>query len=247
MFPSHSSGTALAAPNRVVLASPRTDRRTCPRGPAGFSLIESMVVIVMVGILVALALPTISQKMRDRRLNQAAWQVALVYQQARALAMGRGSAVDVRFDASGAGAFEVREAVQSTNPALAGYCQLESWSGCLTTNWDSGAVSVGGASTAGTGAPKYRVYPSMGFTPSSVGAFGGTTVGSPASPLFSGTVSTLDVCFTPLGRTFYRVGGTSGSWSPLLGAFWFNLTRTDYPVLPRTVLVPPNGMARLGA
>jgi type IV fimbrial biogenesis protein FimT len=67
-----------------------------------------MTVVVLIGILAVIAIPTASRMMRENRSATAAQRIALMYQVARARAIGRGVAVLVRYKG---GTFEVREAI----------------------------------------------------------------------------------------------------------------------------------------
>jgi len=67
----------------------------------GFSLIELMVVVVVFGVLVALALPTMRGYMRSTRLVGATNTLTADLHQARSLATSQRRTVQVRFDSTG--------------------------------------------------------------------------------------------------------------------------------------------------
>jgi prepilin-type N-terminal cleavage/methylation domain-containing protein len=200
----------------------------------GFSLIELIVVVVIISVLAALAIPSITSRMRDRRTQQAAQEIVNLYRTARMRAMGRGSAVLVRFDTTApAGRFQVLEAVRGATPDPSGAattdpaCQRLPVSSCLLTNWTAGASNnqlIGS------------------FDPAARGDFAGVSV-QMAGPGAAGAVSELDVCFTPLGRTFVR-SGIRSPFAALQGVPVASVTRGVG--LTRQVMILPNGHARLG-
>jgi hypothetical protein len=66
---------------------------------------------------------------------------------------------------------------------------------------------------------------------------------APAAP------SQFDVCFTPMGRTFWRTDTASPLVVPLTGVITINVLRTHGGTaygLTRPILLLPNGNARLG-
>lgn len=77
---------------RSVLAAMRTDPCTTSRARAGFSLIEVMVVVAIVGALALLAGPNLQQFMANQRVKSAARSVADSFQLARAEAIRTGNA-----------------------------------------------------------------------------------------------------------------------------------------------------------
>lgn len=224
----------------------RPSIRTCPRGRrAGFTLVESMVVVVMVGILVAAAIPTISLQLKSRRTGQAASMIAQVYRSARTLAMGRGSAVLVRYTSATQGSFEIREAVGSNKNT--GYCAVLPSvlsSSCLSTDWDTSAVNTG--STTVTSSPQYRVVSSSSFYVSGNSVYSHVTA---TASIAGSSPTTLDICFTPLGRAWYRTTTGTGQPFTLLstqGVATVSVTSSNGG-FTRLVLIPASGFARLGA
>jgi type IV fimbrial biogenesis protein FimT len=201
-------------------------RRRCDQpsraGSAGFTLLELMVVVIMIAVLVVLAVPSFARVMRDRRTSQAAHEVAMLFRGARARAMGRGTAVLVRFGAT-AGAVEVREAQNIDT----GNCLSLPASSCLTSVWTAG--------NAGN-----RVVGS--FDPSINAVFSNVALHFLQS---DGTESaTADVCFTPLGRPYRRLAA-NGTFAPMTDVPYIEARPVDGIGLTRRVLVLPTGSSRL--
>jgi type II secretion system protein H len=193
----------------------------------GFSLIELMVVVIIISVLAALAIPSITTRMRDRRTQQAAQEVMNLYRNARMRAMGRGSAVLVRYDANltPTGALAMREAVRGGAPGADPNCSQMPVASCQLTSWqaaDSREIRV--------------------FDPSVRGEYAGVQIVMPEPQ--------IDICFTPMGRAFVR-NGQIGPMQQLVGVPIASVWRKgadDKPVgLTRRVMILPNGHARLGA
>jgi type IV fimbrial biogenesis protein FimT len=193
-------------------------------GRRGFTLIELMVVVVIITALAALAVPSIIRQMRDRRVRQAAEEIALIYRQARLRALGRGSAVMVRYTV--AAGFETREAVVGGG----GNCASLPSPNCLTTLWGQGPNIANGSQQ-------------IGLFNAIQGAYQGVVV----NVIPTGTGSTngeLDICYTPMGRSF----SATPSATPLQTMTGVPLITVagNTGGLTRQVLVPPNGLARTG-
>jgi type IV fimbrial biogenesis protein FimT len=185
-----------------------------------------MVVVVIIAVLAALAVPTITQQMRSRRTQFAAKEVASLYRLARMRAMGRGSAVLVRFDGTvdAKGAIQVREAVRanSTDPN----CDRLPVSSCTLTTWVP----------ANNDSMLINQFDAKSYE----GVQTQVNVGASNKPQ-------MDVCFSPMGRTFVRYDQIS-PFATLTDIPEIQVARVDGTTwgLIRRVLLLPNGAVRLG-
>ena len=188
-----------------------------------------MVVVILIGVLAALGIPSIATQLRDRRTNQAAHEVALLYRQARSLAMGRGSAVLVRFDGAANGRIEVRESMDP-DP---NHCLTLPATSCSAANWNAASPLnrlVASFDVTAADGPYQRVK--LAFFQAS-----GTSAGN-----------AVEVCFSPLGRPYRRFAFT-GAFVPMTEVPYLEVNRVDaanqVEGITRTVLVLPNGTSRL--
>jgi prepilin-type N-terminal cleavage/methylation domain-containing protein len=193
----------------------------------GFTLVELVIVVVIISIFSALATPAIVKQLRDRKLVEAGQQIAGVYRQARMRAMGRGSAVLVRFGSGGYSVFEAQMGSRQSNPA----CAALPFSSCTNNSWalaDQRRL-VDGYSPAAAGMMKDLV----------LGMLGGSTAET--------SVAALDVCFTPMGRVFSRESDNDADpFQPMASAYLATISAANLG-RERRVVILPNGTARPAA
>jgi type IV fimbrial biogenesis protein FimT len=202
---------------------------------AGFTLVEMLTVVIIITVVATLAVPSVRLQLRDRRTFEMAQRVAQVYHGARMRAMGRGSAVLVRFRKSGTDVtYSVLEAQRGTGDAPTGTsnaaCAALPIPSCLTPNWDSPAA------TDYRKVSEFKLNAALSYD-----ALNASVANSAGSASDS-----LDICFTPMGRTFSR---TTGGLAQLSEAYAATIFRgpSASAVVGRTyqVLLLPTGAARV--
>lgn len=183
---------------------------------------ELVVVVLIIGITAAIATPVLAGRMRERRSRDLAQKVAQVYSVSRMRALGRGSAVLVRFNQTSG--FTVLESVEGLAVATArmgatngANCVARPGLGCLSNNWN--ATGVGGTARAVQ------------------------TLTWPSDFTVTAASTNMDICFTASGRSFMSTDGTPPRQA-MVGAQLISVKRQNGTA--RTVAVLPNGMARLG-
>lgn len=208
----------------------------------GFTLIELVVVVVIIGICAAMATPSVISEMRERRARDLAQRIGALYSSARLRAMGRGSAVLVRYRNDGS--FTILESIEGAAAAAARSqpaCATQPGLGCLSNNWGDATLST----------PLETLLIDTQITAFRAKDRTGTEA------------SQMDICYSSMGRSFISFTGQAQIRTPMVGAATFELRRVaqggnvnsidERGSLGnlvggkswRTVVILPNGTARL--
>lgn len=203
------------------LFRPRSLRR-------GFTLVEMMVVVVIIGLFAALAVPSIVSLVRDQRTRRESQAITNVFRQARARSLGRGSAVNINFTTSAVGAgtradFVTLEAVTGSLPDPQ----------CRGFDWTTGVRIAHYYPSLVNGQPDTQITAEVNDA----------GLGAPTGTAY------VDVCYTPKGRLFQRVAA-GDPFEPMVGRVSFSAQRLDGPSMApvgiiRTILVNDDGTTRL--
>lgn len=241
------------------------------RAAGGFSLLELMVVIVIIGVLAAIAMPTMIEARRDQRAYENASTVLELVRNGRTRAIGRGSAVMVSFDVNngGRGIYRMYEGV-SPNPGGQG-ANRSPRSSCASTvanAWDPNPPNaqtvadpnglnlfIDGLDLNGTPEADANIY-------SKIITYGLAIPGQNGSPPCAGTCTPthVDLCFTPAGRPFVSMNIAPPAFSPAAPFVGLvevavarlldgqtDVTQASAKGALRHVFVPPSGIARISS
>jgi prepilin-type N-terminal cleavage/methylation domain-containing protein len=215
----------------------------------GFTLIELMVVVVLIGILAVLAIPDMTAAQTERRAYNDAITIAELFREARSRAMGRGAAHTIQMTQLGGaaggdrGTFNLYEAQVVLAPPV-GIADVGSpMSTCgAPTVWqgaNSNAVLIDGVNLNAGAASVETIYQIW------------TTITGPNGAGGIGGLTSAFMCFTPLGRAYFFPGvGPPNfiSGSPLNGEIQVAVQHAAAGVqvgITRTIVVPSNGATRI--
>jgi prepilin-type N-terminal cleavage/methylation domain-containing protein len=164
----------------------------------GFSLIDMMAVIVVMGILAAVTVPTMIASLDRLKLGQAAREVERELHMAKSRAVSKGRAMRIRFNCPVLGQYRITELVGTVS------------------------VPVAADSAVNRCDPTLYPYPTADSDPLTLPNLDGPIRLLPDDVAF-GAVDTIE--FWPDGTAHYSAGGAASPW-PLIPPAGINITVT---------------------
>ncbi len=204
-----------------------------------------MVVVIIIGIIAAMAVPSMVQARLDRNAYDDAGAIMQLFRNARTRAVGRGAAITIQMTQStnDRGTFQSYEAVQLNSGGVVAYqtpvgtCKTpQVWAPLAATNLQ--VQLIDGVNLNGSIEADANIV-------ASIWSYSGTTATQ---------VNTGWVCFTPLGHVYMTAASSAvpvfDGQLPMVGPLEFRVQRFQgSPAAAfgttRSVLLPPSGMARI--
>jgi type IV fimbrial biogenesis protein FimT len=167
-----------------------------PRSASGFTLLEIMIVVAIMGVLLAAGMPSLGAYMNNSKIQASAQSLISGFQQARAEAVRRNLNVTITLTS---------DSIDQTTPTAS--ATGKNWIITAPSPTDSSlSVIVGAKSSAEGSADKITVNGGVGAI--IFNSLGGTNLGAPATFAFGldgkacgGDVRCLNIIVTPGGRT----------------------------------------------
>ncbi len=190
---------------------------------AGFTLLELMTVVTIIGISIAIAAPAIGGAMADRRAGQAALDLVRLARHARSESVAYGRATLLRYQNTSNGEVRLYRGINN---------------GCTTNDWDTltGGPACG---TTGSFCIDWELMSSADYS-----------VGSQVTVMAEEAGSDfLDICYRSNGMMEWRTSasGTFSDLNTVQGGFRFTFTRKrgGSPLgVVRRIVIPFGGDAR---
>lgn len=220
----------------------------------GFTVIELLVVVTIVGILSATSFPLFHNIIRDQKVNRNATDLMSFYRMAKTRALGRGSAIVTRFQNPGPKGsiayLEMLESVKNNTPTANGLVvDALPTSSCSGTNWDAVGYQGPNGARAVTFRDMGTDYANNKSQPGIYDFLGPAVLSAQTGALTSQPF--VELCFTPRGRTFIRYAAAT-TWFPLTAVprievlnAQLRLGTPPVPGITRSIFLPPNGVPRL--
>lgn len=174
----------------------------------GFTLVEMMIVVAVIGICAALATPSITRLQEQSRTQKDALSVLTLLQDAAARARGRGAAVQLRMTGN---YIVMTESLQDVN--------------------GDGTVDLPVSACNGTPSPTLKFFTSKAKEGQNVMTL---TAGAADTTVFSG--ADRWICFTPRGRTFVSADGAT--WTRQADVLTFTFTNDTSSAVRQVDLFP---------